>query len=329
MLKQLRSKPAVNKLLRSTIAQLTAKGQQATDWLTSRWRVAGEVAVDVAGHRLLMHANADDGIVNRLYYHQEWESGELSVWNILMGNARTVLDIGANTGVYALLSAAVQPNARIFAFEPHPTNHARLAANIALNMATNIETVEKAVGDKNGSVEFTIPQDDQISLVSSAVRSFSEAHFGIPYKQHTVAQTTVDAFVASRALEEVDLVKIDVEYYELQVLRGARKTLARHAPVLMCEVFDYDVFTHWHPELVGKISATQHQDVEELMGELGYNFYFVGKEGLMRVGDLHSNPDGGSNYVFSQVKSFERFLPWSKPALVRSLMARPGREGNV
>jgi FkbM family methyltransferase len=324
MLKQLRSQPAVNGLIRKTIAQLSSGGQRATDWLTSRWRVAGQVPIEVAGQRLVMTADADDAIVNRLFYRQEWETGELNAWKTLVAGAHTVLDIGANTGVYALLSASVQPRARIFAFEPHPTNYRRLVANVELNHLTSVETVEQAVGATTEPVEFTIPADEQISLVSSAVRPFAEAHFGIPYKQHRVEQTTVDHFVTARALTDVDLIKIDVEYYELAVLRGAKETLAKQGPVLMCEVFDFEVFSHHHPELAGQISPTQHQEVADLLATLGYHFYYVGKEGLLRVADLQSNPDGGSNFVFSRVKSVERYLPWSRPDLVRSLMA-PGR----
>jgi FkbM family methyltransferase len=326
MLKQLRSKPVLNGLIRNTIAQLTSNTQRATDWLTSRWRVAGQVGVDVMGHHLIMAANADDGILNRLFYGQEWEQGELNAWRLLVGDARCVLDVGANTGVYSLLSAAIRPRAQVFAFEPHPVNFDRLTTNLSLNAATNVEAVPQAVGDHSGTIEFTIPADDQISLVASAVRPFAEAHFGIPYKQHKVPQTTVDDFVAQRRLDSVDLVKIDVEYYELSVLKGAERTLEKQAPVLLCEVFDYEIFAHHHPELAGKISSTQHLEVQELLKNYGYHFYYVGKEGLLRVSDLHSNLDGGSNFVFSRVKTNERFLPWSRPQLVRSLMARPAGE---
>jgi FkbM family methyltransferase len=313
----------VNQVVRNTIAHLAVRAGRATDWLTSRWRVAGKVAVEIAGHRFLMTANADDAIVNRLFYGQPWEPGELNAWSLLVRDARTVLDVGANTGVYAMLSTTAQPKARIYAFEPHPTNYKRLVANKVLNDAAGVETIEEAVGDRPGNVEFTIPADEQISLVSSAVRPFAEAHFGIPYKQHTVKQTTIDAFVATRRLEVVDIVKVDVEYYELAVLRGAEETLARHAPVLMCEVFDYEIFSHWHPELAGHISPTQHLEVQELLARHGYTFYYIGNDGLLRVADLHSSPAGGSNFIFSRVKTEERFLPWSKPDLVRKLMRRP------
>jgi FkbM family methyltransferase len=319
MLKELRSRPIVNGLIRNTIAHLASRSQGATDWLMSRWRVAGEVGVDVLGHRLVMTANADDGILNRLFYKQEWEPGELNAWQILVSGAQCVLDVGANTGVYALLSAAIEPQAKIFAFEPHPTNYARLVANLALNNVMNVEAIEQAVGDRAGTVEFTIPVDDQISLVASAVQPFAEAHFGIPYKQQLVTQTTIDEFVARRDLAALDVVKIDVEYYELSVLRGAEKTLDKYGPVILCEVFDYEVCAHNHPELAGKISPTQHFDVQELLTKHGYHFYYVGKQGLLRVADLHSCLDGGSNFVFSRVKTTQRFLPWSSPELVRSL----------
>jgi hypothetical protein len=150
-LKQLGSQPVVNGLIRSTIAHLTSNSQRATDWLTSRWRVAGDITVDVAGHQLRMKADADDGIINRLFYSQEWETGELSAWNILVGGARTVLESAP--------TPASTPSFR------QPRNRActRLCLSFVVptyNRARHIEgAVRSALEQTNSSVEVIVVDD--------------------------------------------------------------------------------------------------------------------------------------------------------------------------
>ena len=60
------------------------------------------------------------------------------------------IDIGANVGYFSLLAASLEPEARIFAFEPSPKNTETFRRNIRLNAFKNITVVEKAVGEEIG-----------------------------------------------------------------------------------------------------------------------------------------------------------------------------------
>lgn len=319
VLKVLRAQPGINRVGRRAVLGANRSMQQLSAWLSSRWRVFGEVSLDVCDTRVRMFSAADDGIVNRLYYGEPWEVAELQTWRLLVPHARAVLDVGANTGLYSVLSARLCPDTPIIAFEPHPTNYRRLCRNLALNDARNVEPIELALGDRVGEIEFTIPDDEQISLVSSAIRAFSESHYQIGYKQRMVRQSTLDEIVGGRRLEHVDLVKIDVESYELAVLRGAEETMAKHRPVFLCEIFDFEVMCHLRPTLAAAIDPDQHLAIEDLLRRHRYHFYAVGAWGLLRVDHLNWT-DSGSNYVISPIETPERFLPWSKPDSFAQLM---------
>jgi len=64
-------------------------------------------------------------------------------------------DVGANVGYYTLLLArGVGPNGRVIAFEPDPVNVAHLKEHMRLNKISNVEIVEAAVSDREGTVFF-------------------------------------------------------------------------------------------------------------------------------------------------------------------------------
>lgn len=316
LLKQMRARPGVNAPVRVAL-RLAAK---MSNELIRRWPVSGEVEVAFEGVRFRMTSKGDDAWPTHAFYGQHLEVGEVRAFNIFAPHARTILDVGANTGVYSLLATRLNPAADVHAFEPHPANATRLRENLALNGATRVHVHETAIGDANCEISFTVPATGQVSDVASAVSSFSRAHYGIPYRDVRVQQRTIDALVQELGIRSIDFVKIDVEYYETAVLEGAMKTLDRDSPVLLAEVFNYDVFVGRKPELAGKLAEGNAGRVEERLRSLGYYLYAVGEHGLLRVEDLRSIPDGGSNYIFSRVCSKQHFLPYRDAKLVSALL---------
>jgi FkbM family methyltransferase len=129
------------------------------------------------------------------------------------------VDIGANIGTHSLKAAfVVGPSGKIISFEPHPKTFYYLNKNIRLNAFDNIETHNCALGDKSGHLNFSNDiADDQNCIVSSD---------GIK-----VEVKKLEDAVSPR---KIDLIKIDVEGYELFVLRGGIKLL-KHTDCIMFE----------------------------------------------------------------------------------------------
>lgn len=150
----------------------------------------------------------------------------------LCGENSIVIDVGANIGWTCLRMAGKARQGHVIAFEPDPVNAARCLANAALNGFPNLKIETLALGETDG-------------LASMEVRT--PANLGgnrIAANGGTTPVTIrrMDHVASVGELHRIDLIKIDVEGYELKVLKGARETLARHKPRLFIEVDEQNLF---------------------------------------------------------------------------------------
>jgi FkbM family methyltransferase len=125
----------------------------------------------------------------------------------------TVVDVGANIGVFSLMMAKLMPESEIHAFEPHPKIFKFLAKNIELNGAS-IFIHNVALGSKSAKVFISNKHaDDMNQIITVPTRSRTET-----------SMTTLDALFRDN---DISLLKIDVEGMEKEILLGALNTLER------------------------------------------------------------------------------------------------------
>lgn len=142
-----------------------------------------------------------------------------------LGKDLVVFDIGANVGEYSKLVLDLGVEVKnIYAFEPHPNTFIRLKEN-----TSNISIVlpfQIALSDLSGELQLF----DREGVVGSVHASLSESIFTDIYKvgcsKRAVKVNTLDAFSSHNRINSIDLLKIDVEGFELKVLQGARIMLA-------------------------------------------------------------------------------------------------------
>jgi FkbM family methyltransferase len=121
-------------------------------------------------------------------------------------------DIGANIGSYTVLASGVC-RAKSFAFEPDPTTFAALSRNIALNRLNAIvDCRECALGSQVGKIDLTVGLDTVNRVVTDKTGP-----------TRVVAMDTLDNGLAG---ERPSLIKLDVEGFESEVLKGAGRTLS-------------------------------------------------------------------------------------------------------
>jgi FkbM family methyltransferase len=143
----------------------------------------------------------------------------------LVDEGDTVVDVGANIGYLALLFAsAVGPRGSVICVEPEPDNLAELHRHVALNRLPNVEVIPAAAGPERGS--------------ATLVRGVNATVEGGAPGDLPVEVRALDDLVSRR----VDFLKIDVEGFEDQVLRGASRILDADRPKLFVEV---------HPGMAG------------------------------------------------------------------------------
>jgi FkbM family methyltransferase len=144
----------------------------------------------------------------------------------------TVVDAGAHVGQFTLLSAAaVGREGLVFAVEPQPAIHRRMWKNVALNVFSNVVPVRAALGASPGRAAFHLTENDSnsgLAAVCDKPRSCLQTHT-------EVELTTLDELVASNGDRHVDVIKMDVEGQEMNVLSGAKRTLARDHPAVVLE----------------------------------------------------------------------------------------------
>ncbi len=215
-----------------------------------------------------------------------YEGETTRIYLPLVREAHGVIDIGANTGLFALLAAKANPQCQVLAFEPVPFIFDMLRKNIDLNQLTNIDAVPAAVSDCTGQSTFFVTH----TKVGIPMDSSACAGFRANVEEVRVAITTLDDHLRGRPFAKVDIVKIDAEATEANVIRGAAETLRRHRPYVICEVLE----------------NVDHGFVQQCFQDLSYQFFHIGPTGLERRADLTGSlAVDQRNYLFVPAEKAE------------------------
>ena len=146
--------------------------------------------------------------------------------------AGDVIDVGANIGVVAAsLGRHLGTRGHVYSFEPSPTTFLVAAATIALNGIENVTLTQAAIGDTVGDIPFQMTPGN--SAIASAVKH--NFPFLNEWQEIVVPCQTLDSFLGATPSRKVLLIKIDVEGFELNVIRGARETIRKFMPTIVYE----------------------------------------------------------------------------------------------
>ena len=177
-----------------------------------------------------------------------WNSDEYDAFRRDVTPGDVVLDVGANLGAYTLLFAQwVGPSGRVLAFEPAPEPREGLMRLLEANgLSSRVKVVQAAVSDAEGSAIF------RADGVNGGSRLVGRPEAGAV----TVPTVTIDA-VCSREGVTPRFIKIDAEGAELDVLRGARETIAAAGAGLK-------LYVEMHPHLWTDFGTTRAAIEDEL-----------------------------------------------------------------
>jgi FkbM family methyltransferase len=152
---------------------------------------------------------------------------------LLDAGVRTVLDIGANIGEYSGIFAELFPDAHIYAFEPLPECFERL--QIVAETYGRVTAFKTGLGSEEGSLEF----HRSSWLPASSFREMTDLHrTNFPHSADSesieIPVTTLDKVLTARDLEDNILIKMDVQGYEDEVIKGGLDIIAK-AKILIVE----------------------------------------------------------------------------------------------
>ncbi|AEM38272.1 methyltransferase FkbM family [Pyrolobus fumarii 1A] len=142
-------------------------------------------------------------------------------------DARVLVDIGAFAGESSIwMYDRVNGEAKVLAFEPDPSVLEALRYNIEINkLENNVVPLGYALSDKTGK------------MILSAQEGMSSITFSTSERKHEVSVVTLDSILEKLSIKTVEYVKIDVEGAEVNVLRGAKRTLREYRPVMAVSVY--------------------------------------------------------------------------------------------
>ena len=227
----------------------------------------GAIEANCLGAKVLVFENAvDDWVVSDIKNGNAWEKETFEAANLILQkfDSGSVLDIGANCGSFVLPLAVHHQNKNIIfhAFEPQRMLFHQLCGGAALNGLKNIKIHNFGCGTHNYSLEVTLPDylhnSSSYSLVDEVIENLkNEQYYDYCYKGQSETMDIID--IDSMNLNNVVLMKIDVEGMELDVLKGAQKTIENSGyPVIIYESWKHN----WRRNISSK--------ADEYIKELGY-----------------------------------------------------------
>ena len=228
-------------------------------WLydSCRWmwfRARGHKSFTVMGHEIAVFPR-DPGISRELALYKVHEPLATKLLTEVLKPGMNAVDIGGNIGYYAMLEARlVGPQGNVIAIEPMPDNSEQLCNNVKNNGYQNIHIHKVAIGDRDGT-----------GLMYISAKSNWHSLYPPPTSkgEMKVPVFTLDSLLAPYNLPSVDLVRMDLEGYEVVVIEGMKRTLEKYGPRLLVEI---------HPYLVGTASTEKYLHT---LAELGYGIEWM------------------------------------------------------
>jgi len=202
---------------------------------------------------LAVEANFKNLVTSTLIAEGDWFEDEILFWRDFVKPRMTIIDVGANVGVYTFSAAKrVGANGRVIAVEPFSGCVHCLQETCRLNSFDWVDVYAGAASDRQGTA--------RLSLNSAS--EFNEVIFGnnVEGKFEEIPCTTLDYLINREDLNRVDAIKIDAEGHELSVLLGSQEILSKYSPLILYENIASE--------------KSSNYEVSEFLHNNGYTLFF-------------------------------------------------------
>jgi len=198
-------------------------------------------------------------------------------FNAMIKDGGAILDIGANIGITTVSLANMHPRSIIYAFEPMPGNYQTLEKVLKFYKHSNVQIYKTALGNRDGEANMIMPVINGSKMQGLSHVIDPSIKNDIEGDMHTVPLQQLDKIPGLQQLEKISAIKMDVENFEYEVLKGGETLLRKHRPIIFCEL--------WNNE--------RRELCFTLMKNLGYHIMILEKGNLV----AHSSQDA-LNYFF-------------------------------
>lgn len=172
-------------------------------------------------------------VFSRLPLHNRSDYNNFITWisTLQLGQARWIVDAGANHADFSYAASACFPSARCLLVEPLPRLHEELEKRCKYSDGRWI--LEKsALGATNCVMPLYVSSDDAIGSLAGFSEDYTAAAVARTSSRLECKVRTLDEVASQYGIAEIDVLKIDVEGFEFEVLKGAEKSLAKTKAVI-------------------------------------------------------------------------------------------------
>lgn len=205
-------------------------------WLSSLLKDCNNVDLKCNGKYNIRVPSLKDGVGFALLIDAEYEPETLATMRMKLSEGDVFIDVGANVGSFALPgSEMVGPQGVVLAIEASEKIFKYLRQNITANAVTNVCIINCAAAASSGVAKFFDAPTEQFGMGSLAPWAGDEN------AGYAVESSTLEDILDQRSIEweRVKFIKIDVEGFELDVLKGAERFLTSCSPCILFEFIDW------------------------------------------------------------------------------------------
>ena len=210
-----------------------------------------ELLIDL---RSQMHASA--------YWRAMYDTALVKKFISLFKEDWVVIDVGANIGYYTIPFALHIPEkGYVYAFEPQSENYKHLNLALKKNKCTHYQTFDLGLGATQETIGISTRED---GITGNAVILKESLKVKLDYEEtEKIEVIPFDQFVDQNDLKRCDFIKLDIEGYEIDFLKGARQSIKKFRPII------YGEFSNYYINLFNQ----DMKEVWQLCHELSYNIY--------------------------------------------------------
>lgn len=262
---------------------------------------SGNVRFSLQNNRsIVMHTNQTSFVTWNIAWKGYQNYEYVSIFESIAPKINFFLDVGSNTGLYSLILAGSNPNAKIWAFEPSPGPFKYLEKNIIENgFSDRIFAQKLALSSEDGTAQFVSAYSPKYPYLKEATLGgsghLSGARSDTSELVFEVQTMTLDNFISEKQIEHIDLIKLDTEETEHLIISKGTNALKKFEPILICEVF----------------SSEMALALNELLIPLGYQPYQFKNKSLIEMKKLEFSSDSIQDCFFvtpSKKSIIEQFI---------------------
>lgn len=195
------------------------------------------------------------------HFNDIWENKVYTDGRYLLSTKGTVVDVGANVGIFTLYAS--QYADMVYSFEPSPEYFGYLQENIVTNKIRNVRYFNTAIGNTTSKRQLFTAVDGK---TKDSMYRLQE-----PIAHATdVNCTTLAAFIESNSINEVDLLKLDCEGCEYEILLSIDSCYLSRIKTICLEFHDH-------------LTPHSHQEIQERLNNEGFDVTVIRKHGTYGI----------------------------------------------